>query len=44
MGISPTGKKVKMTAVTIYCFAGGKVQEIYWNYDAQGFMQQLGVK
>ena len=44
MGIPQTGKQVKMTAVTIYCFAGGKVQEIYWNYDALGLMQQLGMK
>ena len=44
MGIPSTGKQVKMTAVTIYCFAGGKVQEIYWNYDALGLMQQLGMK
>ena len=44
MGMPPTGKQVMMRAVTIYCFAGGKVQEIWWNYDAAGLMQQLGVK
>jgi len=33
-----------MRAVTIYCFAGGKVQGIWWNYDAAGLMQQLGAK
>ena len=44
MGMAPTGKQVMMRAVTIYCFAGGKVQEIWWNYDAAGLMQQLGAK
>jgi predicted ester cyclase len=44
MAIAPTGKQVIMRAVTIYCFADDKVQEIWWNYDALGLMQQLGAK
>jgi predicted ester cyclase len=44
MGKAPTGKAVMMRAVTIYCFAGGKVTDIWWNYDAAGLMQQLGAK
>ena len=44
LGIAPTGKKVMMRAVTIYCFADGKVTDIWWNYDAFGLMQQLGAK
>jgi predicted ester cyclase len=43
-GIAATGKQVLMRATTIYCFAGGKVQEIWWNYDALGLIQQLGAK
>ncbi len=42
MGIPPTGKKVTMLAMTLYRIVGGKVREIYWNYDALGLMQQLG--
>ena len=41
LGVAATGKEVTMRAVTIYCFSGGKVQEIWWNYDALGLMQQL---
>ena len=44
MGMAPTRKQVMMRAVTIYCFSGGKVKEIWWNYDAAGLMQQLGAK
>jgi predicted ester cyclase len=41
-GVAPTGKQVAMRAVTIYHFAGGKVKEIWWNYDIFGLMQQIG--
>jgi steroid delta-isomerase-like uncharacterized protein len=41
-GIPATGKQVTTRAVTICCLANGKVQEIFWNYDALGLMQQLG--
>ena len=43
MGIPPTGKAIKMTAITIYRLIGGKVVECWWNYDSMGVMQQLGV-
>lgn len=43
MGIPPTGKAIKMTAITIYRLVGGKVVECWWNYDSLGLMQQLGV-
>ena len=43
MGIPPTGKAIKMTAITIYRLAAGKVVECWWNYDSMGLMQQLGV-
>jgi predicted ester cyclase len=43
MGISPTGKSVMMTAVTIYRFGSdGRVTSIRWNYDAFGLLTQLG--
>ena len=42
-GIPPTGKTVTMRGVTLYQLAGGKVREMYWNYDVFGLLQQLGV-
>ena len=42
MGIPPTGKKIMMTAITIYRLAGGKVAECWWNYDTLGVLQQIG--
>ena len=41
-GIPATGKRVTMRGITLYRLAGGKVSEIYWNYDVFGLMQQLG--
>src|SRR5215208_223580 len=41
-GIPPTGKTVTMRGITLYRLAGGKVKEIYWNYDGFGLLQQLG--
>lgn len=41
-GIPPTGKTVTMRGITLYRLAGGKVKEIYWNYDIFGLLQQLG--
>lgn len=43
MGIPPTGKQLTLTANTIYRFADGKIVEAWWNFDALGFQQQLGV-
>jgi predicted ester cyclase len=42
LGTPPTNRKVTMLAMTLYRTVGGKVREIYWNYDALGLMQQLG--
>ena len=42
-GVPPTGKRVTMRGITLYRIAGGKVKELYWNYDVFGLMQQLGV-
>ena len=41
-GIPPTGKRVTMRGITLYRLAGGKVKELYWNYDVFGLLQQLG--
>jgi steroid delta-isomerase-like uncharacterized protein len=41
-GIPPTGKPVTMRGITLYRVTGGKVNEIYWNYDVFGLLQQLG--
>jgi len=43
MGISPTGKKVIYTALSINRFASGKIVEFWGIADALGLMQQLGV-
>ena len=41
-GVPPTGKRVTMRGITLYRLAGGKVTEMYWNYDLFGLLQQLG--
>lgn len=44
MGIAPTRKQVTMRAIAIYHFSGGKVTDIWWNYDAAGLIQQLAAR
>ena len=43
MGIAPTGNRVEITGTSIMRIEGGKIEEIWENYDALGMMQQLGV-
>ena len=43
MGISPTGRQVNVTAISIFRFAGGKVVERWNNTDNLGLLRQLGV-
>jgi steroid delta-isomerase-like uncharacterized protein len=43
MGVTPTGKKVTISGITLSRLANGKVVEEYTNWDAFGMMQQLGV-
>jgi predicted ester cyclase len=43
MGISPTGRQVNVTAISILRFAGGKVVERWNNTDNLGLLRQLGV-
>jgi steroid delta-isomerase-like uncharacterized protein len=43
MGAPPTNKKIRMWAIVIDHFAGGKIVEEWGMYDTMGFMQQLGL-
>jgi len=42
-GISPTGKQITISGISIARFANGKMVEGWVNWDALGLMQQLGV-
>ena len=42
-GIPPTGKSVRVDAITIHRMAGGKIAETWEVWDTLGFLQQLGV-
>jgi steroid delta-isomerase-like uncharacterized protein len=42
-GIPPTGKKIRVDAITIHRMAGGKIAETWEVWDTLGFLQQLGV-
>jgi predicted ester cyclase len=43
MGIPPTGKPVRVTAILIARLVNGKFVEGWLNYDGLGMLQQLGV-
>jgi steroid delta-isomerase-like uncharacterized protein len=43
MGVTPTGKQVTISGITLSRLANGKVVEEYTNWDTFGMMQQLGV-
>jgi steroid delta-isomerase-like uncharacterized protein len=43
MGIPPTGKRVTVTGIDMFRFAGGKIAEHWAEFDMLGMMQQLGV-
>jgi steroid delta-isomerase-like uncharacterized protein len=42
-GIAPTGKSIRVDAITIHRMAGGKIAETWEVWDTLGFLQQLGV-
>ena len=42
MGIAPTGNRVEIMGMEISRISGGKVAEMWDNYDAMGMMQQMG--
>jgi steroid delta-isomerase-like uncharacterized protein len=43
MGLAPTSKQVKWTAIVIYHIVGGKIEKMWGEVDNIGLMQQLGV-
>ena len=43
MGIPPTGKSVRVAAISVLRMAGGKIAEIWQTWDTLGMLQQLGV-
>jgi steroid delta-isomerase-like uncharacterized protein len=42
-GIPPTGKKIRVDAISIHRMDGGKIAETWEVWDTLGFLQQLGV-
>ena len=42
MGIPATGNKVKVTGISIYTVAHGKITEHWEQFDGMAMMQQLG--
>ena len=43
-GIAPTGQQVSFTVMGILRVSGGNVVQGWFDYDALGFMQQLGME
>jgi predicted ester cyclase len=43
LGIASTGNRVEITGISIMRIEGGKIEEIWENYDALGMLQQFGV-
>lgn len=41
--LMPTGKVVRVTGMDVYHFRDGKIVEVWTNWDALGFLQQLGI-
>jgi len=42
MGLAPTGKPVRVDAISIFRIAGGKIAEGWEVWDTLGFLQQVG--
>jgi predicted ester cyclase len=42
MGIPPTGKPTTVTGIDIFRIAGGKLVELWQNWDQLGLLQQIG--
>ena len=42
MGIAPTGTKIRVTGISIFRIANGKIAEHWGEEDALGWLQQLG--
>ena len=42
-GIPPTGKKIRVDAISVHRMANGKIAETHEVWDTLGFLQQIGV-
>ena len=42
-GVTPTGKRIAISGITIYCIANGKIVEAWEQLDMLGMWQQLGL-
>jgi steroid delta-isomerase-like uncharacterized protein len=43
MGIAPTGRVIRVDAISVFRIANGKIAESWEVWDTLGFLQQLGV-
>jgi len=43
LGLAPTGNRVEIAGISIMRIEGGKIEEIWENYDAPGMLQQPGL-
>ena len=43
MGMPPTGKTMTASGISIERFTGGKIAEVWVNFDLLGMLQQLGL-
>jgi steroid delta-isomerase-like uncharacterized protein len=41
-GLPPTGRRVRVTGISIHRIAGGRIVETWLNWDTLGLMEQLG--
>jgi steroid delta-isomerase-like uncharacterized protein len=42
LGLPPSGREITVTGLVIHRFAGGKLQEGWWNWDRLGLLRQIG--
>ncbi len=42
MGVSPTGREVEFTGISVYRIEGGRIAESWNNEDRYGLMRQIG--
>jgi len=42
MGLAPTGKAIRVDAVSVHRMSGGKIAETWTVWDTLGFLQQVG--
>jgi steroid delta-isomerase-like uncharacterized protein len=41
-GVTPTGKHTKVTGIDVFRISGGKLAELWQNWDQLGMLQQIG--